>query len=576
MFQNEDDFKTIVNRLNIDDKPNPGHRENLRGQMLSAFDKSGEESKTESRPLWRTIMKSPITKIATAAAVIIIVVLISIHQFAGSIDLAAPTFAQTIEAMKKMPWMHITMEFDVPQPNKIGSFWKCFDPPIEASQDVDGKTKYCDYNKEIMYVYNPEVNAITIGQTINKENLGWAKSPFDMISAIIDPMRYDSKISREEAKIDGVDVEIMHMHIISGGGDVTLIRDIKRNLLISMETEDTLPQMNKRITAKGIFDYPQQGPRNIYDLGVPKNAKIIDQRPRGDLKNLIANVQHQFNKGYGDHIAAVLESGVGKNGTLKPYHIRMMRKYGQLQRADTYFAAINSGTEPKSAVNLYEKAKNKWPDITWPNLTLEQVKKVESNEAIKNQQIFNGKDTTIRYYKAGEEKITSIHYPGKSGFYGEGRTMNWTSWVDLSTLSRGSRYREPKLKLLPPDPKREGLVGLEIYEPGIKNPIGNKGEKIIGATTDRYWFDPSRDYLLLEHEQEMEKGRFPADTNSRTLTLEVKQTSTGQWYPSHIRQERRFNNEHYLGQTTDKRIILDTEPVFEKNIFDPNYIFNAK
>ena len=518
-----------------------------------------------------TIMKSSITKLATAAAVIIIVVLISIHQFAGSIDLAAPTFAQTIEAMKKMPWMHITMEFDVPQPNKIGSFWKCFDPPIEASQDVDGKAKYCDYNKEIMYVYNPEVNAITIGQTINKENLGWAKSPFDMISAIIDPMRYDSKISREEAKIDGVDVEIIHMHIISGGGDVTLIRDIKRNLLISMETKDTLPGTNNRITTKNIFDYPQQGPKNIYDLGVPKNAKIIDQRPRGDLKSLIANVQHQFNKGYGDYIAAVLESGVGKNGTLKPYFIRMMRKHGQLQREDSYFANDNLAGKPKSAGSLYEKIKDKWP-----NLTLKQIQKLECDEAIKQQRIFNGKYTTIRYYKAGEEKITSNRHPGKVGFYGEGRTMNWTSWVDLSILSRGSRYREPKLKLLPPDPKREGLVGLEIYEPGLKNPIGNKGEKIIGATTDRYWFDPSRDYLLLEHEQEMEKGRFPADTKSRTVTLEVKQTSTGQWYPSHIRQERRFNNEHYLGQTTDKRIILDTEPVFEKNIFDPNYIFNAK
>jgi len=526
-------------------------------------------------------MKSSITKLATTAAVIIIVVLISIHQFGGSIDGASTAFAEIVETMKKTPWVHITitMQFDVSQPNKIGSFWKCFDPPIEASQDVDGKVKYCDYNKEIMYVYNPELNAITIGQTINKENLGGAKSPFDMISAIIDPMHYNSKISREEAKIDGVDVEIIHMHIISGGGDATLIRDIKRNLLISMEIKDTLPGTHNRVTTKNIFDYPQQGPKNIYDLGVPKNAKIIDQRPRGDLKSLIANLQHQFNKGYGDYIAAVLESGVSKNGTLKPYRIRMMRKYGQLQREDSYFANDNLAGKPKSAGNLYEKVKDKWP-----NLTLKQIQKLECDEAIEQQRIFNGKYTTIRYYKAGEEKITSIHYRGKSGFYGEGRTMNWTSWVDLSILSRGSRYREPKLKLLPPDPKREGLVGLEIYEPGLKNPIGNKGEKIIGATTDRYWFDPSRDYLLLEHEQEMEKGQYPADSKSKTITLEVKQTSTGQWYPSHIRHERKYiNDKSFPGQTimmpgwvTDKRIVLDTEPIFTEKIFDPNYIFNAK
>ena len=96
MFENEDDFKTIVNRLNIDDKPNPAHRERLRGQMLSAFDKSGEQPETESRPLWRTIMKSPIGKLA-AAAVIIIAVLVGIHLMDGSSNIA---FADVLEQVR--------------------------------------------------------------------------------------------------------------------------------------------------------------------------------------------------------------------------------------------------------------------------------------------------------------------------------------------------------------------------------------------------------------------------------------------------------------------------------------------
>ena len=75
MFQNENDFKKIVSRLDIDDKPNPTHRENLRGQILSVFDKSGEQPETKSLPLRGTIMKSPITKLAAAAAVFIIVVI---------------------------------------------------------------------------------------------------------------------------------------------------------------------------------------------------------------------------------------------------------------------------------------------------------------------------------------------------------------------------------------------------------------------------------------------------------------------------------------------------------------------
>lgn len=74
MFKNENDFKKIVSQLNIDDKPNPAHRENLRRQMLSAFSE-GQQPKTA----WRAIIKSPITKLA-AAVIIIAVGLFLIHR----------------------------------------------------------------------------------------------------------------------------------------------------------------------------------------------------------------------------------------------------------------------------------------------------------------------------------------------------------------------------------------------------------------------------------------------------------------------------------------------------------------
>jgi hypothetical protein len=77
MFKNEDDFKNIVDRLNIDDKPNDSHRENLHSQMLSVFNKA--RPKTPHAGQWqtirRTIMKRPITKLAAAAVIIIAVVL---------------------------------------------------------------------------------------------------------------------------------------------------------------------------------------------------------------------------------------------------------------------------------------------------------------------------------------------------------------------------------------------------------------------------------------------------------------------------------------------------------------------
>jgi len=86
MFKDEADFEKVVGRLNIDTEPNPAHREKLRRQMLSVFNQAEQEPSARIivfRALRRITMKSPITKIATAAA-IIIAVSIGIHYLGGS------------------------------------------------------------------------------------------------------------------------------------------------------------------------------------------------------------------------------------------------------------------------------------------------------------------------------------------------------------------------------------------------------------------------------------------------------------------------------------------------------------
>ena len=68
-----------------------------------ARETSRDFSETLMRPrqhiLWSDILKSPITKLA-AAAVIIIAVLIGINQFSGSIDVASVTFADVLENIR--------------------------------------------------------------------------------------------------------------------------------------------------------------------------------------------------------------------------------------------------------------------------------------------------------------------------------------------------------------------------------------------------------------------------------------------------------------------------------------------
>jgi outer membrane lipoprotein-sorting protein len=101
MFKDEADFEKVVGRLNIDTKPNPAHKQKLRRQMLSVFNQAEQKPATRKivfRTLRRIIMKSPITKIATAAT-IIIAVSICIHYMGGSLDGASVAWSQVVEQL---------------------------------------------------------------------------------------------------------------------------------------------------------------------------------------------------------------------------------------------------------------------------------------------------------------------------------------------------------------------------------------------------------------------------------------------------------------------------------------------
>lgn len=101
MFKDESELKKIVNRLKIDTEPNPKHRENLRRQMLSVFNEAEQQPATRIivlQTLRRKIMKSPVTKIA-AAAVIIIAVLIGLNFFGDSITVTSTAYAEIVERL---------------------------------------------------------------------------------------------------------------------------------------------------------------------------------------------------------------------------------------------------------------------------------------------------------------------------------------------------------------------------------------------------------------------------------------------------------------------------------------------
>ena len=276
MFKNEDDLKTIVSRLNIDDKPNPGHRESLRGQMLSAFNKSGEQPETESSSLWRTIMKSPIGKVAAAAAIVTIALFLLSH-FTGSSNIAPSALAKVVEAVQKESWMHSVIVFNQAGESDVMESWVSFESQVEIEKESGGRVAFYDYKKQKQHVYNPTIKTITVTDLENGAVALGTSGPLELFNKLIQ-LEKDKGAKVEHKRTKSTET---YEVIMSGdkGIEVSVLKvDVQTYLPTALEVSFTEHNGQLLYTARGNFDYPKRGPSDIFDLGVPRTAKIIDTR----------------------------------------------------------------------------------------------------------------------------------------------------------------------------------------------------------------------------------------------------------------------------------------------------------
>jgi len=235
MFKNEADFKKIVSRLNIDTEPNLAHRETLRRRMLSVFNETAQQSQTRTTPhgvLWRTIMKSPITKLAVAA-VIIIAVLIGIHQFGASTPAFADIVRPLLTARTATYKMTVNMK-DVPAQTIEGMFME----PSRMRQVMPGGViQIFGMPQGQMITLMPAEKKVMIIEMENApEDKQGQSNMFHAIRKLIQAAQENENESVEfigEQKIDGVNA--IGYHVENLGMDMNVWADAKTLMPVRIE-----------------------------------------------------------------------------------------------------------------------------------------------------------------------------------------------------------------------------------------------------------------------------------------------------------------------------------------------------
>lgn len=267
-------------------------------RVRDAISRARAESETTASPYrrvnaWRSIMKSRITKLAPAAAVVILV-MVGLYHYTGFFHGTTAAFATSdvIAAMKQVQWIHATQQMidDVNVPvDKLKywngrEYWQSIDPYRSISIGPSGDIKFTELNSE--KVYDPQNNTITITSPRYPEKDPPASMQEIWLDGVLGLEKSGAKVKYSDSVYEGRPAKIIKVDYTKESGwheEITVIVDaethLARKIIVYQKTTK-----GASATILMLVDYPPTGPKDIYEAGAPYDAevKVIDNFAEGE------------------------------------------------------------------------------------------------------------------------------------------------------------------------------------------------------------------------------------------------------------------------------------------------------
>ncbi len=248
------------------------------------------------RPLGAWVSKRGIGLIGamTAAAIMLIFLLLS--------DPAQSLAADVAESLKKCEWVHVLQSIKGNE-EKVET-WYSFRDDISIQSNAESiefrrhnQAEYERYEKSERTLYR-----LSEGETPRR---------FNPLAGLVDALPLLVNDKPDDDAIEdlrllkqlGRTVKVGAHHVIrrQGLSDLVVNLDVDgraAKVVISVDDATKLPQTcritsdeDKELFLSFRFNYPPKGPEDIYALGVPSDAQVVDRVPRESEKSLFASVK---------------------------------------------------------------------------------------------------------------------------------------------------------------------------------------------------------------------------------------------------------------------------------------------
>jgi len=577
-MKSADDIKKSVKRLNM--TAGPELHDRVLGSLLRTMEESTKQPSIRQEPnIWRIIVKSKTTKFA-AAAVIIIGIMIGLNFLTGSPDGASIAFAEIADNMEKMPWMHGVVE-------GVGErleAWFSFERKVVVSKRGSGEIRYHDGLKQVIWVFDPKTNTITISYTAEDALAGIGQSVLGFPKLILKFFdESGGKIIEETCKYKGKNSKIYRMSGVMGGMDikVEMIVDMDKNIPLFINQKVFDKDGVVKVEANAYFDYPENGPDNIYEVGVPKSAKVVDNLPTEEIPQLLETYRLHRDNSPSRYIAVVTDEWFNQDTNASIIHnASIIYREGPTQRVEYY--GVNRDKWEEYNKN-WDKYKNEMGDtfesnfFWWTRNEMSLLSAVHLYAGISQYQLRfdNGKSLPRVCLPKGDELQAN-------------NTLADFGW-DVDLLASSSDTHSGGLVIVENEySKKNNLICIENKVQGRMTDLSGK-VWAVPPSRRTYYLNPQQDYICQRFErEEMLDAPWQQDKewlnrikqenidilnplrNQVRQVTEFAQTEQGLWYPKEIKTW--IPNTDKADKVIVQKIWLRTDLEFPKGIFDPELL----
>ena len=293
-----------------------------------------------------------------------------------------------------------------------------------------------------------------------------------------------------------------------------------KRIVIVVNPSTQLP-IEKRVTSQSgktdsvSFSFPRSGPTDIFELGVPRSAAVVDTRPNESVEKIL-NALRSGRTGMDPYFAVVTDS---KDRHPKP---RGAEEFLVWKEATRWRIEQLRKSEHQDPIPKSENATDWWHNYVAGEETAMKIISDGISECTYTRDRSNGhqpdpNNPDYLLIESYVEKVRPHRDPDDPNAYYPELLAEWSAYPKLTY---GGRF---EIDMIPSDGPSKTILLTVVYTNRI----------------ERLWLDPDRDYLALRHEYiRIENGQ-----NYGTCeVLETIRTPSGKWLPSVVRTRVPLNN----------------------------------